>query len=121
MDKLCKMFNQQKEFMKLLQEKRNFPSFPMDLSKKESQKFIKNIAYETMGELFEAIQELKNHKDHRATEILDFDKEKLLEELVDSFHFFVELLTLLDVSSNEFYEAFMKKGNINTIRIENGY
>jgi hypothetical protein len=115
------MFKQQHEFMQLLQAKRGFPDYPMDLSKKESQKFVRNIAYETMGELFEAVFELKNRKEHRATEIAELDREKLLEELVDAFHFFAELLILMGVTPDEFFDAFMRKGQINVERINGDY
>ena len=59
-DRLSQMFEQQRQFMDLLRERRNFPDFPVDLSSKNGQKFCKSIAYEMMGEIFEAIQELKN-------------------------------------------------------------
>ena len=68
-DKLDEMFSQQESFMRLLQKKRNFPQFPVDLETKEGQKFCKSIVYEIMGELFESVQHLKNSKDHRITNV----------------------------------------------------
>jgi hypothetical protein len=120
-DKLRLMYGQQAEFMKLLREKRGFPAFPLDLSEKSSQKFIKSIAFDAMGELFEAVQELKNSKGHRATEIDEFDREAYVEELVDTQHFLFEILLLSGVSLEEFFAAYMKKGDINEERIRNGY
>ena len=116
-----RMYQQQKEFMDLLREKRGFPEFPMDLNVKSSQKFIKSIAHDAMGELFEAVQELKNSKGHRATEISDFDREAYVEELVDTQHFLFEILILSGVSLEEFYKAYMAKGVRNDSRIRNGY
>lgn len=120
-DKLKEMYEQQAQFMELLKQKRGFPSFPMDLSEKPSQKFIKAIAHDAMGELFEAVQELKNSKGHRATEIDEFDRDAYVEELVDTQHFLFEILILSGVSIEEFFEAYMKKGVTNFDRINNGY
>lgn len=120
-DKLQKMWEQQLEFMNLLREKRGFPEFPVDIRSKSGQKFLKSITYECMGELFEANQELKNSKTHRATEITDLDKEAYLEELIDSLHFFFEIVIASGITLDEMYDAYMRKGVKNFDRIENGY
>jgi len=120
-DKLQKMWDQQFAFMKLLQEKRGFPDFPVDITSKSGQKFLKNITHECMGELFEANQELKNSKNHRATEISHIDRDAYVEELVDSLHFFFEIVIASGVTLDELYDSYMKKGEINFSRIENGY
>lgn len=114
------MFEQQRQFMDLLRERRNFPDFPVDLSSKNGQKFCKSIAYEMMGEIFEAIQELKNSKDHRETE-QGFDKQSLVTEFADALHYFNEILILMDVSPEELFDAYMKKGKVNEERIKSGY
>lgn len=115
------MWEQQREFMDLLRNKREFPEFPLDLNLKSSQVFCKQIVYEIMGELFEAVQELKNSKSHRLTEINEFDKEKLLEELVDSLHYFHELCILINITPQELYTAYLQKGECNIQRINNDY
>lgn len=120
-DRLKSLFDQQDDFMKLLCEKRNFPVYPVDLTSKTGQRFIKGIAYETMGELFEAVQELKNSKDHRVTKINDLDHAAFLEEVVDAAHYFFELVIAAGISSDEFYDAYIQKGNKNVDRILNGY
>lgn len=120
-DKLQQMWDQQFAFMKLLQEKRGFPDFPVDITSKSGQKFLKNITHECMGELFEANQELKNSKNHRATEIAHIDRDAYVEELVDSLHFFFEIAIASGVTLEELHSAYMKKGEINFSRIENGY
>ena len=120
-DKLHQMWEQQFQFMRLLQEKRGFPAFPVDIKSKAGQKFLKSITYECMGELFEANQELKNSKGHRATEICDIDRDAYVEELADSLHFFFEIAIASGVGLDELHEAYMKKGEINFQRIENGY
>ena len=120
-DKLISMFTQQEEFMSLLKKKRNFPNFPVDLETKVGQNTLKEITHNCMDELFEANQELKNSKQHRATEVSGFNRDAYVEELVDALHYFFEIVIASGVSSDELYDAYMKKGDINTKRIENGY
>ena len=120
-EKLDYMFYQQYKFMKLLQRKRNFPQFPVDLTTKVGQKIVKDIMHDGMHELFEAIVLLKNVKDHRVTEMNDIDREHFLEELVDAQHYFVEVCILCGISSRELFTAFMEKGRVNIKRILSGY
>ena len=121
MDKLQKMWEQQEAFMRLLQEKRNFPLFPVDPTSKSGQKFLKGITHECMHELFEANQTLKNSKDHRETDVSDFDRDHYVEELVDALHYFFEIAIASGVAMDELYDAYMKKGQVNVSRIEGGY
>lgn len=121
MDRLTLMFEQQENFMNLLKEKRNFPDFPVDIYAKEGQKFCKLIAYEAMGELFEAIQHLQNSKSHRETEVTNLEKEKYCEELSDCLHYLFEVMILSGISEDEIFHAFMRKGKVNEERILSGY
>ena len=120
-DRLLMMWQQQHEFMKLLQAKRNFPNFPVDINSKSGQKFLKSITHECMGELFEANQELKNSKVHRETEIPEINRDAYVEELADSLHYFFEIVIASGVSIDELYNVYMKKGDINVKRIVEGY
>lgn len=120
-DRLEQMWEQQKKFMRLLQEKRGFPQFPTDLAAKKGQQFLKDIRNHLMEELFEAGQHLKNAKSHRATEIPEVDREAYKEELVDALHLFLELVIASGISQDELFEAYMKKGAINEERIRTGY
>jgi|LauGreDrversion4_2_1035121.scaffolds.fasta_scaffold22795_8 hypothetical protein len=121
MDKLETMWNQQRDFMNLLKEKRGFTSFPVDTETKEGQKLLKNITHECMHELFESNQILKNSKDHRATHVGGFDRDSYVEELCDALHYFFEIAILSGVSIDELYSMYIKKGKINVERIEKGY
>lgn len=120
-DKLHKMWNQQYEFMKLLQEKRNFPVFPVSLHEKSGQKFLRGITHECMHELFEANLLLKNSKDHRVTEVQDFDRESYVEEISDALHYLFEIVIASGITVDELYDCYMKKGETNKKRIINGY
>ena len=121
MDKLQEMWEQQKKFMELLQERRDFTKFPVDMTSKSGQKLLKGITHECMHELFEANLLLKNSKDHRATDLRDFDRDSYVEELCDALHYFFEIAILSGVSIEELYQAYMKKGEINFNRVEKGY
>lgn len=120
-DRLSEMWEQQHDFMKLLCERRGFPQFPVDMKTKVGQRFLKGITYDCMDELFEANQELKNSKGHRATEISELDREAYVEELVDALHYFFEIVIASGVTLDEMHEAYMKKGEVNRKRIESGY
>jgi hypothetical protein len=121
-DKLTGMFDQQRTFMKLLQEKRGLADFPVDITSKNGQRKCKEVVYEIMGELFESIQELKHSKSHRNTDLShDFNRDKLIEELVDAQHFFIELCLFIGVTPDELYDAYIRKGDKNVVRINSGY
>jgi hypothetical protein len=121
-DMLKSMFESQKEFMDLLREKRGFPEFPVDLSTKDGQRHAKHIAYDAMGEMFEAIATLSNSKSHRATDVgSQFDRDHYLEEIVDATHYLLELVILSGFTPQEFFDAYTKKGEVNVTRIKSGY
>lgn len=115
------MFEKQVEFMNILREKRDHPDFPVDMTTKVGQRCVKDIAHECMHELFEAIHLLKDAKKHRRTVVGNFDRDAFLEELADTLHYYVGLCALADVSADELYRAYMKKGTINVARIDDGY
>jgi len=119
--RLEELWEDQREFMELLVEKRGFPKFPLDLSKKDSQVFCKGIAYDAMGELWEAVRELKNSKSHRATNIPELDRASLVEEMADCLHYFLELCMLIGITPDELCESFLAKGEKNKKRIRDGY
>jgi hypothetical protein len=121
MDKLQEMWEQQKQFMELLRQQRDFPPFPVDPTSKSGQKLLKGITHECMHELFEANQTLKNSKDHRATDVKEFDREHYVEELVDALHYFFEIAILSGITLDELHDSYMKKGETNVNRIKNGY
>ena len=120
-DRLAQMFDQQEGFMRLLQEKRGFPTFPTDLASKKGQQCLKDIRTHMMEELFEAGQHLKNAKSHRATELPDVDRAAYVEELVDALHLYLELAIASGIEPDELFRAYMRKGDINTRRINEGY
>ena len=120
-DSFHSMFQQQQEFVELLRDKRSHPDFPLDLSQKENQQFLKSLSHECMHELFESNMLLKNSKKHRSTQFSDFDRESYVEELSDVLHYLIGILIYSGVTPKEMYEMYMKKGKINIDRINEGY
>lgn len=115
------MWEQQYDFMRLLQEKRGFPQFPVDISSKHGQKLLEDISFHMMKELFEAGQHLKNSKSHRITEIKDVDQDAYLEELVDVLHLYFEVCIAAGITPERLKESYLAKGRTNFGRINTGY
>lgn len=122
-DKLDQAFEMQEAYMKRLSDRQpGFPKkWPLDLSQKSNQIECRDLVFNSMGELFEVIQELKNSKKHRETEIPDLNREKLIEESVDAFKYFLEMLIFIGVTPSEFFEAYAKKDDINHRRLDQKY
>lgn len=128
MDKLDELFYLQEDLMKRYKERsdaRNgpeaFPQWPVDMTKKPSQQFCKDVTLRGVEEMFEALQHLKNSKPHRESDVPDFDHEEFLEEIVDSFHYFIELLIMAGVTADELHEKYKQKNEKNRQRIKSGY
>lgn len=120
-DTLTKMWDQQEEFMRLLQQKRNWSQFPVDLSSKAGQKLLHDIRHNVVDELHEAGQHLKNAKSHRATEIPEVDRGAYVEECIDALHLLFELYIASGITKEEMIAAYLAKGEVNTRRILSGY
>ena len=88
-DRLEEIFELRESFMNSLSE--SLPgasmSWPLDISKKESQQHCRDIALRGVEEMFEALQHLKNWKPHRVTEVSEFNREEFIEEIVDAFNY----------------------------------
>ena len=123
MDKLDQMFELRKAFMTALQKQVPdvYPEMPVDLTNKATQQHLRDLALRGVEEVFEAVQELKNAKSHRQTEIRDFDRAAFKEEMVDSFNYFLSLLIIMDVTPDELFEAYVNKDKIIHDRIKSKY
>lgn len=123
MDKLDQMFELRKAFMTALQKQVPdvYPEMPVDLTNKSTQQHLRDLALRGVEEVFEAVQELKNAKSHRQTEIRDFDRAAFKEEMVDSFNYFFSLLIIMGVTPDELFEAYVNKDGIIHDRIKSKY
>jgi len=97
------------------------PEWPLDLSEKSSQQYIRDIALRGVEEMFEALQHLKNWKPHRKTEIKDFNREEFLEEIVDAFNYFLSILILTGFDDSDLINAYRRKDLIINKRLDSGY
>ena len=110
-DKLHEMFRLRNDFMNAIKEKypSSYPDWPVDVSKKRSQKALRETALKGVEEMFEALQHLKNWKTHKRKGDSTFDREEFLEEMVDAFNYFFAMLILLGVTPDEFFDAYLDK------------
>ena len=122
-DRLEEMFILRKEFMQHLEAAKpgTYPTGTVDVSRKEAQQLIRDLALKGVEEMFEALQHLKNWKSHRDTDIPEFNREDFLEEVVDSFNYFLSMLVLVGVDSQELYDAYASKNAKLHARLKNGY
>jgi hypothetical protein len=118
---LNEMWQQQKDFMLLLQEKRGQVKFPVDMETKAGQRVVKQYLHECAEEIFEAIAALSDAKAHRKTVVGKLDRAHLLEEMCDAQHYLLESVIFAGFTPEEFYDAYMKKGFINCARINSDY
>ncbi len=111
-DKLDELFKIQKE----LQEAygKNIPF----KNEKERQAYINENGLALYIELGEAIKKtpFKSWKKNQ-----EFNKEKFKEEIIDCMHFLINLALSIDMTSNDFYEKYKEKNQVNRQRIKNGY
>lgn len=123
MDKLDEMFRLRQSFMEAMKTAKPgiYPSWPVDISEKESQQLLRDTALKGVEEMFEALGHLKNWKPHRTTEITEFDRDEFLEEIVDAFNYFFSILVLTGVTSDELFNTYVKKDDIIHKRLQTGY
>ncbi len=122
-DRLLEIFERRESFMNRLRESipNSSPPWPVDLSLKENQQHVRDMALRGVEEMFEALQHLKNWKPHRQTEITEFDREEFLEEIVDAFNYFLSILVLTGFSADDLMSAYRKKDKIINERLRTGY
>ena len=122
-DKLEEMFELREEFMQLLcgRFEGYYPQWPIDVTKKESQILLRDVTLKGVEEMFEALQELKNAKSHRQTEVPHLDREAFLEEIVDAMKYFFTTLKLVGVTPEELRSAYLKKHEKICDRLRDGY
>ena len=121
---LQKMFKLRNEFISEMREARpgSYPDLPLNLSKKNSQQFCRDLALRGVEEMFEALQHLKNWKPHRMTEFNEGpDREEFLEEIVDALNYFFSLLIASGFNEEDLYESYVRKHEIIMNRLKEGY
>lgn len=122
-DRLEKIFRLREEFMHALGHSRpsSNAEWPLDLTSKESQRHLRDVALRGVEEVFEALNHLKNWKPHRETEVRTFDRDKFLEEWIDALNYFVSVLILAGYDPHEVFEKYVEKDKIIHERLKSGY
>lgn len=122
-DKLDNLFELRQEFMRHIESVKTgtYPAWPVDITTKESQQLVRDLALKGVEEMFEALGHLKNWKPHRDTDNPEVDQEEFLEEVVDAFNYFLSMLVLVGVSSDDLYKAYVKKDQKIHSRLVDGY
>ena len=121
---LEKMFELRNVFISEMRETHSgsYPILPLDLSKKESQQFCRDLALRGVEDMLEALQHLKNWKPHRLTEFNEApDREEFLEEIVDALNYFFSLLIASGFDEKDLYESYVRKHEIIMNRLKEGY
>lgn len=119
-DMLSHMFEKQKEFQTRLGTYEKIGSDPAKL-----QQFMNQMILACHEEVTEIMRETAYKNPDfvpfgwKKTQTCNFDKMK--EEIVDLFHFLMNLAIASGMDAKEFYEIYCKKNGINFERQENGY
>jgi hypothetical protein len=119
-DRLSDMFERQRGFMEMLREKGKLPDFPLDLTTKDGQGWVKRCAWDLVEELGEATHHLRNRL-HYVGDHSELDTSSYKEELMDAYAFFMEVLILSGISEDEMYEEYCRKNGVVRRRLQEGY
>jgi NTP pyrophosphatase (non-canonical NTP hydrolase) len=119
-DMLKRAFTLQREFMDMLVEHDKFPEYPVDLTSKPGQRFVKECAFNLIEELMEASFTLKNRQ-HKLSDDNEVDLAHFREELGDAFAYFIEICHLCGISADDLYDEYSRKNHIVRQRLLSGY
>lgn len=117
---LNKIFMKQSEFMTMLVEHDKFPVYPVDLTTKSGQRFVKECVWNLVEELAEASFTLKNRQ-HKISDDNELDVAHYREELGDAFAYFIEICLLSGLTAEDLYNEYSRKNTIVKQRLANGY
>ncbi len=95
------------------------PDFPWDIHDSQHQAHIRELMRRCVEEIFEASHTLKNSP-WKTTHVLT-DRDHLIEELSDAFHFFIELCIAVGLDAEDLYRIYYKKSEVNKFRQRSAY
>lgn len=95
------------------------PHGKFDLNDRASQQRLKDFAWRITEELGEAMNCLKN-KPWKQTPMIT-DETHFLEELVDGFHFYIELLIHAGFDAESLTRMYLDKSDVNKFRVRSAY
>ena len=109
MDKLDQIFDLQKRFDSLIEQKRNIDELSLD-------EWVQKEVIAIIAELIEVVNEV-NYKWWKNPKEINLDA--LKEELIDVLHFFISTCLKVGLTSDELFEVYKKKNRENHDR-QNG-
>jgi len=124
-DKLDAIFNRQRELMEKYEEIERANGLlqtadvPVEINSHLGQARLKDFAWRVTEEIGEAMNCLKN-KPWKQTQ-METDVTHYEEEIVDAFHFFVELCILSGFDADRLTEMYLRKSQVNQFRQRSNY
>jgi len=124
-DKLDAIFARQKELMEKYHEIEKASGLlqteeiPVDMDSPAGQARLKDFAWRVTEELGEAMNCLKQKpwkQTHMETDTIHY-----MEEIVDAFHFFIELCILSGLNADDLTIFYLKKSEVNKFRQRSKY
>jgi dimeric dUTPase (all-alpha-NTP-PPase superfamily) len=91
---------------------------PSELRYDAQKDYIRTMVLATTDELHEALRETA-WKPWSSADGINHDAFK--SELVDAFHFFMNLMLVANITADEFFNEYLRKNGINHGRIDDGY
>ena len=116
MDRLEEMLKMQEA----LQTRYNGGERPGDMVGAARMNYVRTMMLATTDELHEALRET-SWKPWSYRSVRDIKRQDYLEEMVDAWHFFMNLLLVADITADEFFNEYLRKNGINHDRESDGY
>lgn len=95
------------------------PDLPVDCHTFEGQTRIRDLIHRITAEIYEADNCLRN-KAWKTTHVAT-DEAHFREELIDGFHFYVQLFLELGMTAEDVYRLYCKKNQVNQFRQRSNY
>lgn len=122
-DRLENIFARQQELEDRYAEIERANGYPppasRDLDDYAFQRFLKDAAYRIIEELSEATNCLKN-KPWKTTPVLT-DRDHFLEEVADTWHFWIRFNELIGLTAEDVHRLYFKKSEVNKFRQRSDY
>lgn len=117
MDRLEEMLRMQEA----LQRRYNGGRSPRELTPEEKVEFIRTMMLATTDELHEALRETAWKPWSKRDEWTSEENDRFKDELIDAWHFMMNLVLVSGMGADEFFERYLRKNGINHDREDNGY
>ena len=83
--------------------------------------YIRTMVLACTDELHEALREIPWKPWSKRTEWTNDEQDRFKDELVDAWHFMMNLMLAVDMNAEELFKRYLRKNGINHDREDNGY